>query len=378
MQPFFQTPQVTLYNGHVIEVLRSLPAESVDCIVTSPPYYGLRDYGSSHQTWGGDPECKHEWGDRQESHSIREETQHGKTRTTKRFYGAESRKFNGNHQKHSVKCYCVKCGAWLGEYGQEPTLKEYIDHTVLIFDELWRVLKPTGTAWLNLGDSYCGSWENYAPTGQGGQRFKKTERFDRKAYQEGLKPKDLMLVPHRVAIALQDAGWWVRNDNIWRKPNPMPGSQKDRCTRNHEYVFQLAKSEKYWFDSDAVKEPATSGFNGSSFTKEKTRKACEHLAPVGKGDRTDDGMRTKRTVWDISTVPYPEAHYAVFPPELPRICISAGCPPGGVVLDPFAGSGTTLEVAKELGRRAIGIEIVEANCRLIEKRCRQLTIFAVV
>lgn len=326
----FETPQVKLFNGHVVDVLRSLPPESIDCVVTSPPYYGLRDYGTEHQVWGGDPDCQHEC-DRVESHHVRSEVVHGKSRTTDRFYGGdESRKFNGNHQSHFVACYCQKCGAWLGEYGQEPTLREYVDHTVEIFEEIRRVLKREGTCWLNLGDGYANNGRS------------------------GLKPKDLMMVPHRVAIALQDRGWQVRSDIVWEKPNCMPESVRDRPTRSHEYIFLLTKSEKYFYNADAVKEP-DAGKSGLAVDFRRSTK--EALVPgrhskqhrIERKSTFATGSRNKRSVWSIATRPYPEAHFAVFPSELPELCIKAGCPDGSVVLDPFAGSGTVLEVAKELG-----------------------------
>ena len=316
----FRTPQIELYNGDALDVLRSLPTESFDCVITSPPYYGLRDYGVE------------------------------------------------------------------GQIGNEPSLAEYIGALVNVFSEVWRTLKPSGTVWLNLGDSYAGT--NRSDKNKGwirrAKRYSGGGKTDRAVVQptatplSGFKPKNLMMVPHRVAIALQDWGWYVRNDNVWAKPNPMPESVRDRCSRSHEYVFQLAKSEQYFFNSEAIREPATVGWCGSKFTTGKTKAAREHLSSVGTGDRGSYSQtRTKRTVWNIATKPYPDAHFAVFPRDIPELCIKAGCPVDGVVLDPFAGSGTTLEIAKELGRKAIGIELNPEYCKLIEHRCRQLTVFGV-
>jgi DNA modification methylase len=312
----FQTPQITLYQGNCLDILVILPDASIDCVVTSPPYFGLRDY-------------------------------------------------------------CIDA-----QIGRESTLQEYIAVMVQVFAEVWRVLSPAGTVWLNLGDSYSGvdrsaknvGFSDRAKRYRGGGNKAQVAVSNTKT-PNCLKRKDLMLVPHRVAIALQDWGWYVRNDNVWAKPNPFPESVKDRCTRSHEYIFQLAKTEQYYFDHSAMQEAAIAGFNGSQFDQGKSKSAREHLAPVSTKERVDNGFRNRRTVWQIATKPYPEAHFAVFPKEIPEICISAGCPDGGTVLDPFAGSGTVIEVAKELGRKAIGIELNPDYCALIEKRCAQLTIF---
>ncbi|HTL88658.1 MAG TPA: site-specific DNA-methyltransferase [Leptolyngbya sp.] len=338
-----------LWIGHCIDILQQLESASIDCVVTSPPYYsGLRDYQGAPQVWGGASDCDHcdhRWSDWQEFKSIREATQHGKTRTTERFYGSRSRKFNGNHQKRFAGADCERCGAWQGQLGQEPTLKEYVQHLVDVFTQVWRVLKPSGVVWLNLGDCYASAKQ-----------------------QDGLfKPKDLMLAPHRAVIALQESGWWVRNDHVWSKLNAMPESIRDRCTRGHEYIFQLTKSKNYYFDIDAIKEPASfNRWGGDQF------KPSQKQSPRGlHRDRScfGDGTRHKRTVWSMSTVPYPKAHMATFPPEIPRVCILASCPEGGTVLDIFAGSGTTLEVAATLGRNAIGVELNPEYAKLVRQRC---------
>lgn len=347
----FQTSQVTLYQAHCLDVLRSLADESIDCVVTSPPYFQLRNYGLVPQAWGGSPTCEHIWNDWQEQREEREPALHGKSRTCDRFYGSRSRKFSGNHQKHIAGSTCVQCGAWLGELGQEPQLQQYIAHLVEVFAHVRRVLKPSGTVWLNLGDSYASKFNSELP------------------------PKNLMMIPHRVAIALQDSGWWVRNDNVWIKPNAMPESVNDRCTRAHEFVFQLVKSGNYFFNAEAIQEPAS--FN---------RWGGDRFEPNGKPhpkglDRErsmfGNGHRNKRSTWAICTTPYPDAHFAVMPPEIPRLCILAGCPPNGTVLDPFAGSGTVLEVARDLGRQAVGIELSPQYCQLAERRCQQLAIWGV-
>lgn len=246
-----------------------------------------------------------------------------------------------------------KCGAWHGQLGLEPTPEMFVANLVEIFREVKRVLKPTGTFWLNIGDTYWGG------KGKSGMRDSsiqaKRDSLNKGHHnatggkgitrpQDGkhsvIKPKDLMLLPHRLAIALQEDGWWVRNDIVWAKPNPMPESVKDRCGRAHEYIFLLTKSKKYYFDYEAIKEPTADG----------------------------KGKRTKRDVWTITTKPFKEAHFATYPPDLIEPCILAGCPPNGTVLDPFAGSGTTGAVAKYLGRNSIQIELMPNYAKLIPKR----------
>jgi DNA modification methylase len=339
MTPYFQDNSITLYNGDCREVLKSLPDESIDCCVTSPPYFGLRDYGVE------------------------------------------------------------------GQLGLEPSPREYVAQMVEVFREVRRVLKPEATCWLNLGDSYAndGKWGGH--TGGKHAAALHCSPLGRNKRYTGLKPKDLIGVPWRVALALQDDGWWLRQDIIWSKPNPMPESVTDRCTKAHEYVFLLSKSERYYFSAEAIAEPAVTGWNGSEFHTGKTAehqlgRAGTNRAPRPAGNRTHkyvtaynesgteehrtkagllaragviDETHNRRSVWTISTRPYTEAHFATMPEELARLCILAGCPAGGTVLDPFAGAGTTLKVAEENGCRAVGIELNPAYCGLIMKRIRQRT-----
>ena len=326
----FETPQITLYQGNCADIMRSLPSDSVDCVVTSPPYFGLRSYLSID---------------------------------------------------HPNKA---------SEIGCEPTMQEYIANLVSVFAEVRRILKPTGTAWLNLGDSY-----STHRSGETSGWIKSHPGRPHRASQESrcdseLPEKNLMLIPHRVAIALQDDGWWIRSDNVWAKRNPLPEPVKDRTARSHEYVFQLTKSKKYYFDVDAIKEPVApstlgrgkvdfGGAKGRNYKPTKDdpnfRNGSEQWGRTFDYTESCKNGRNKRSVWEITTKPYPEAHFATMPPEIPRICISAGCPPEGIVLDPFAGSGTTLEIAKELGRRAIGIELNPDYCDLIAQRCQQMTLW---
>jgi len=363
----------TLHHGDA-RYLDRIPDGHVDCIVTSPPYWGLRDYGLLASVWGGDADCTHVWGAWSESHDEREAVSSGKSRTTDRYYGDESRRFDGNHQKHAAGAFCARCGAWFGNLGLEPTPELYVEHMVMVFRELWRVLKPTGTVWLNLGDSYAGSgyggWE-HGEIRRGRDRVGVDHSHGKdKRTPPGLKPKDLVGIPWRVAFALQADGWWLRSDIIWSKPNPMPESVQDRPTRAHEYLFLLTKSERYYYDSEAVKE---TGVSGASDRKKMTEKrdriggrckdsvdplmAVSSLTHIGQVRSVGlPRTRNRRSVWEIATQPYPDAHFATYPEALVKPCILAGSPMGGVVLDPFCGAGTTVAVANQLGRKAIGVD----------------------
>jgi DNA modification methylase len=322
---------IKIINADCREALRTLPDQSVHCCVTSPPYFGLRDYGHA------------------------------------------------------------------GQIGLEPTPDEFVAAMVEVFREVKRVLRDDGTLWLNLGDSY---------NAQPGQR-KVTDKAGSKQQSNagspgapsrnvaGLKPKDLIGIPWRVAFALQADGWYLRQDIIWSKPNPMPESVQDRCTKAHEYIFMLSKSKSYYYDIEAIKEPAT--------YPDDDRKARAHVdhkrAPdemisgirpradkqrghgrrhAGFNDRWDamekteqcSGMRNKRSVWSVATQPFSEAHFATFPPALIEPCVKAGCPVGGTVLDPFGGAGTTGLVADRLQRSAILIELNPEYATMADRRIR--------
>lgn len=299
----------------------------------------------------------------------------------------------------------------------ERTPAEYVEKMVEVFREVRRVLQDDGTLWLNLGDSYAGSWGNYhpnSPPGKHGQRKKDSERFNRPGYSSqeflpptascpGLKGKDLCGIPWRVAFALQANGWWLRSDIIWAKPAPMPESVTDRPTRSHEYIFLLAKSERYYYDHEAVKEPSVAdhpsgnGYKrdarlsfagrgsdepwkpaGKKSTQEPQhsgRRMTENVARAraegGEHDSPFGATRNLRDVWFINTEPFSEAHFATFPPKLIEPCVIAGCPVGGTVLDPFSGAGTTGLVAKKHGRNFIGVELNPDYIRMAEKRLAQ-------
>jgi DNA modification methylase len=304
-------------EGDALALLREMEPESVHCVVTSPPYWGLRDYGTE------------------------------------------------------------------GQIGLEPTPEQYVATLVEVFREVCRVLRKDGTAWLNLGDSYMAS--RSGPEGErstlNGSRHSQEESRRAKAAAGwpnkrwsfepwGLKSKDLVGIPWRVAFALQADGWWLRSDIIWAKPNPMPESITDRPTKAHEYVFLLTKSARYFYDADAVRIPDA----GQDHRRGRVEPAYGHVPDQGPhmGLRTTSGRNGRganlRSVWNIATEPFPEAHFATFPKTLVEPCIKAGCPESGTVLDPFCGSGTTGVVALRLGRHFIGTELSPVYAEMARRR----------
>lgn len=316
--PYYRDDWLTVYQGDARVVLAELPAESVHCVVTSPPYWGLRDYGTP------------------------------------------------------------------GQLGLEPTPEEYVANMVGVFREVRRVLRADGTVWLNLGDSYATGNTSEASNEHPSRRQKgtlATEGIRPSRPSGGLAAKQLVGIPWRVAFALQADGWYLRSDIIWAKPNPMPESITDRPTKSHEYLFLLSKSPRYYFDADAVREPARyAGPNGAQhspygqgFTRRSDKQAAMAAAAGGSTKRRMAGFndrwdaaeangtaplaRNLRSVWTIATEPYPGAHFATFPRKLVEPCVKAGCPEGGVVLDPFAGTGTVGMVAQSLSRRAVLIDL---------------------
>jgi DNA modification methylase len=250
-----------------------------------------------------------------------------------------------------------------GQLGQEDTPQEFVENIVDALDLVWELLADDGTLWLNLGDSYASGGRNRtasqaaAKSGlQGGKASQTVSLRSKSKVAGGLKIKDLAGIPWRVALALQERGWYLRQDIIWQKPNAMPEPVKDRCTKSHEHIFLLSKCKSYYFDHEAIKEPAVSGSNGSQFHTGKTGQ--HHQGRSSKKRRVSDSkMRNKRDVWSVPTKGYTCAHFAVFPPDLITPCIKAGSKPGDVVLDPFFGSGTTGQVAQSLGRNWIGCEL---------------------
>lgn len=381
-------------HGNAAVVLREMPADSVHCCVTSPPYWGLRDYGLPPTKWGD---------------------------------------------------------GWVGCLGLEPTPDLFVAHMVEVFAEVRRVLRPDGTCWVNLGDCYASGAGKVGESPGGGEQGARWRgdvdriRDDKRGYRgdrlangrgehsgevqrkktratrdgshagkhtgmaalgpmtqpnrmptPGLKPKDLVGIPWRVAFALQATGWWLRADIIWAKPNPMPESVRDRPTKSHEYLFLLSKSEKYFYDSAAVREdcvsgdisgagpeyqppgggPPHKGLRNRAGNKVRTYgdergRTGSHLG-AGVPWEDSDGKRNRRSVWTVATRPFPEAHFATFPPDLVEPCILAGSPTGGVVLDPFNGSGTTGAVALARGRSYVGIELNPTYVAMSERRLHQV------
>jgi DNA modification methylase len=239
-----------------------------------------------------------------------------------------------------------------GQIGLEETPEEYISAMVEVFRCVWDVLEDDGTLWLNIGDSYCGTGSKgdlidpKNPNGRNGQSKSKTQKL------EGYKSKDLIGIPWMLAFALRADGWYLRQDIIWHKPNPMPEPVQDRCTKSHEYIFLFSKKSKYYYDIDAMQEPAIYAGDDRG-ARGDSRRGTEANSMSGKTGET----RNKRSVWSVTTKPYSGAHFAVFPPDLIEPCIMAGAPVGGIVLDPFMGSGTTAQVAQNLGRKYLGCEL---------------------
>lgn len=289
--PYYQDDAVTLYRGDALDVLRSMPDRNVDCIVTSPPYFGLRDYGSE------------------------------------------------------------------GQYGLEASPAEYVETMRALFSEARRVLADDGTLWLNLGDSYNNTSSGQNGTGSTGITGGRHDRIGgrRTSLPSRLPAKNLLGIPWRVAFALQDDGWILRNSIIWAKPNAMPESVTDRLSTRHENVFLFSKRARYWFDLDPIREPHASTPDREGKNALRGQKA---MRPVGPNSGAySEGGRNPGDVWSIATQPFPGAHFAVMPSALAERCILAGCKPGGTVLDPFSGSGTTGMAAARHGRRYVGIDL---------------------
>jgi DNA modification methylase len=474
-----------IINGVVPDALYPMADETFQTCITSPPYWGLRDYGLEPVVWDAPSGCDHDWnsdggcptkiGKYGSTETIKNPTLVASMQKCEHEWGIEGPEFhkgqvpqtkwqgvdavaNGGNAKSGS--FCHKCGAWLGCLGLEPTPELYISHLVQIFREVKRVLRKDGTCWVNIGDSYAG-----APSGSqtyegwwhtGGIKSVKGSYVPRNTAVGGLKPKDMVLIPFRLALALQADGWWIRSDIIWHKPNCMPSSAKDRPTTDFEHVFLLAKSKKYYYDQEAIREPMTEatrardkyGFSGAfkgQFNGTPGEERWQNGRPIDSSKFYNAAGRNKRTVWTIPTKPYPEAHFATFPPELIEPMILAGSSDkaclhcgaawvriverqsnwqerkangatagnigvaddyqnsvhgkgmshdlsstsrtigfqpsctcedndgsgASIVLDPFAGSGTTCAVAKAHGRHWIGIEANPEYCELARKRIEQ-------
>jgi len=296
LDPAFSIDGVTAYHGHVLDVLAALPEQSVSCVVTSPPYWGPRNYKGESTLWGGDPNCHHVWGDA----CIVTRVAGGgeRPRQTKWQSGPD-------YDASTVSATCASCGAWSGQYGQEPTPEMYVEHSMMVFDELWRVLRDDGVLWWNLGDSSNANYRGGGPANSSQKQLSNrgTVPFMARSAPRvaGMKPKDLMLIPFTIAQAGRARGWYIRSTVIWDKPNAFPESVKDRPTDSFEYIFMFTKQQHYWYDWLAVSEPSTEVAHANT-------------------------SRNLRAVWRFPTQPYPGGHFAVFPIELPRRCIAASCP----------------------------------------------------
>tara|TARA_Y100000813_G_scaffold118185_1_gene84749 strand:+ start:201 stop:1298 length:1098 start_codon:yes stop_codon:yes gene_type:complete len=336
---------IKILQGNCLDKLKELPDQSINTCITSPPYWGLRDYGTAE--WeGGDPNCDH----------IQPQQKRGEN--------SKKQSTNNKGQGGTKSKICKKCGAVRKDkqLGLEDTPEEFVDNLVQVFREVKRVLRDDGTVWLNLGDSYS-SGGRTTTTNQS-LRGDKDYGVTRPKPNKGIKPKDLIGIPWRVAFALQQDGWYLRQDIIWHKPNPMPESVRDRCTKAHEYIFLLSKNVKYYFDNEAIKEDAKypQGPNSPQSIKKgkgmygmDTRGGLSNVGALAK--------KNKRSVWTVTTKPFKGAHFATFPIDLIEPCVLAGCPENGTVLDPFGGSGTTGIVANNHNRKAV---LIELNSEYIE------------
>lgn len=399
-----------ILEGCALDRLPSIEKGLVQCCVTSPLYWGLRDYKIAPRVWGGDSAHNHVW-------SLKKiATEVGKGNWTQGTNGRGEVQPGGVDAKREpikgeVQTGFCECGAWFGCFGLEPTPELYIRHAVLIFREVRNTLRSDGTLWINIGDSYArnggsiggGNRESLHLEGKQSRMLKIPENSD-------LKEKDLVGIPWMLAFALRADGWYLRQEIIWAKPNPMPESVTDRCTKSHESLFLLSKSPKYYFDHEAIKEPCVQdercpSFRGGAYVNNSTFNNAEggkstdtgnvriswkgskfhdgknlvnhpnvgmnrkelrsdiesrHRSSIDGGQSLEaapNGTRNKRDVWTVATQPLKEAHFATFPPKLVEPCILAGCPEDGTVLDPFAGSGTTGLVALRNKRNFIGIEL---------------------
>lgn len=380
-----------LFNGDSLEVLKQLPDKTVDCCITSPPYYGLRDYGTG--TWeGGDPDCDHIANPK--ATKVQGNPLFNENRPSR----------EGTHTKGYYKTICQKCGAVRvdEQIGLEETPEQYIDRLVKVFHEIKRCMKDTGTLWINIGDTYWGSGskgtdftEYFSNKGAKQSTNKGTcdmSNIPRMTGNKGIyKNKDLIGIPWMLAFALRADGWYLRQDIIWHKPNPMPESVKDRCVKSHEYVFLLSKNKSYYFDYEAIQTEANEAYEGrykyDFYNGEKEHGSDgpgESINTAGKKNFT--GKANKRDVWTVNVgggySDEDNAHYATYPKKLIEPCVLAGCPEGGVVLDPFNGTGTTGSVAIQWQRKYIGIDLnkdyIGMATRRLQKESDQFCFFDAV
>lgn len=342
--------------GSVHTELKQVTDESIHCVITSPPYYGLRDYKTEPVIWpppeGNNwEECEHDFELEEKTAELRKGL--GMEKLGEQYRGG-GKKAGKVPKVLAVQGFCKKCNTWKGNLGLEPTPELFIYHIVLICREIKRVLRKDGTFWLNMGDSYWGSGNSTGHTSE-------TKNLGRKTFDYGAiptsyntqkkhrlyKPKDLMMMPARIALALMEDGWYVRCDNIWNKRNPMPESVSDRPSRNHEYVFMLSKSRRYYFDQEAVREDNESNYSdikkmlekkdrigGKTLTADDPLYKANLAVQIGQKRAVGDPFgRNRRSVWDITTTPFSEAHFATFPPKLVELCLFAGTSEWGCCAD---------------------------------------------
>jgi site-specific DNA-methyltransferase (cytosine-N4-specific) len=339
--------------------LKKIPSNSVNMVITSPPYYGLRSYGTDAQIWGGDSNCSHIW-----DAEIRKGISGGTNSKKVNIKGKE----NFQIVPDTNSSTCSLCGAWQGELGSEPLLKMYIDNLFLIFDEVKRILTDDGSCWVNLGDSYSAN-RTYQVTGTKQVDGSQPSVKQPQAKDNGISLKSLYGVPDRFKIAMIDGGYICRNEIIWHKLNQMPSSAKDRFTVDFEKLYWFTKNPKYYFEQQLEEsEWAKKDKRSETGATVNGKTADGQYAVKGSGSYRKDGKRNKRSVWGINTKGYKGAHFAVFPEELVETPIISCCPKDGIVLDIFFGSGTTGLVAKKLGRNYIGIELNKEYIKIAEKR----------
>ena len=356
-------------QGNALDRLREIPDCSVNCCITSPPYFGLRDYGTAE--WeGGSADCNHSRNNSPDPKNPNCGSANGR--------GPASQALN--------RATCAACGARRidSQIGLESTPEQYIARLVGVFREVRRVLRDDGVLFVNIGDSY-NAYNGGAGPSSSLSRGAQTEARPRLESGFGLqvkalKPKDLIGIPWMLAFALRADGWFLRQDLIWHKPNPMPESVKDRCTKAHEYIFLLSKSQRYWWDADAIREPSESTDPRVARSSRTFAGAVQRNSDLERYGTTrgrtnqpccNENGRNKRSVWTIASLPAPEAHFATFPIDLPELCLKAGCPEGGTVLDPFSGAGTTGLACLKNGRNYIGIELNAAYIEIAHQRARK-------
>jgi DNA modification methylase len=377
MTPWLDDGDVRLYHGDSLQVLQELPDRSVHMCATSPPFYGLRDYGTGE--WdGGDPGCDHVL---KGSHKPQPRLEQGLTDGGVSAWSARDVWVPPSANE------CELCGARRvdKQIGLEETPDQWVQNLVRVFREVRRVLRDDGTLWVEIGDSYNGGGVGGGPPGErlvGTGDFRADSRSTTRA--PNVKQKDLLGQPWLLAFALRADGWWLRSEIIWARPNPMPESVTDRPTKSHSTVFLLSKQPRYFYDADAIRE----GFNAEAHAKAARAIARDDYTDPSNGSMAkprdaftqhrdyNPGGANARSVWNIPTQPTPFAHFATWPEALCRRMILAGSPEGGVVLDPFAGSGTTCLVARNHGRHSIGIELNEQYLEIAAKRLQQLSLLA--